>query len=209
MKKALALSLVCIIAVGILGCSETDTPTVPENDVTVVGGDKTPPANSGPYVMRLEDYVYFYYYSVDDDVTMIAGQDPREFPCGGIDPELIPILEIQNPQEQYVVNQIIHSNDIPVYIWTGELTWCYELFDADPIYTGTVNFTATDNDLYAYVEGNDSPRVNAYGWALQGTLDAAGGGNVHVNGVWRAVWPGWPADPLEYSFTVDQFNLVD
>jgi len=212
MKRFIALTFIAALVLGLTSCSDEVSTAPDSQDVVITGVDKDPPANSGPNVVRYEDswgnyWVFVWDYLDNLEATVMVGFDPQAI-CNGEPWPSIPIMEVNHPQDQFIVNQLIHAQDVAIYVYDG--IWpggCDFFLENDPLFWGTGNFNSTDNDLYAYIEGNDSPRVNSYGIVCNGQLEDADGNGANVHLVYRAVWPGWPADPALFEFKVDRARI--
>lgn len=203
MKRTTLVVVLAALLLGICGCGDQDQPLAPAPGPDG-SADKTPPAVSGPRVVRSEVGYWTYLYDAPRDLFFIVGIDPiyaLESDDWTID--VVEVQEVTNPQEQDIVNWHIHGDDLLVSVWRGNVVYWEDFFDRELIASGTCDMTATDNDYYAWL--NDSARVNSFGWEAHGVLTTPDGEAVHMNVVSRTVWPG--GDSTESRWVVGDIHL--
>ena len=207
--KVLFTTIVCMFLLVFVGCSTEQAPTevtqIPTNQF-----DKDQPMNpgGGAFVIRSEGTFAFGILDIDENLLGLVGVDLAEW-CGvGFNPDAVDIMEVTNPNDQLLVNELIHGNDLhcAVYPFDPDFSWCDYLTIA-PLVTGFVDMNSTDNDLYAWEEENNhNQRVNSYKISAHGALYDQDGQRVQVNMLDKIVWTGWPDE--EYLNALTIINLA-
>jgi len=187
--KSLAFVFVAIVGVLFLAsCSEEGTPANPSQNIALdqIVGD-TPPATSGPFVIRFEGN---YWLSVADEkngTMAIIGLNVWNYCTGQPGLDVVDIMEVWEPNDQDAVNQIIHGENLHISVWPLLPLSCSVLLNAEPIATGVVDMTGTDNDYFAWLH-EDPKRVNSYGMSAHGFVEASNNQSGVVSVVSRTVW---------------------
>lgn len=192
--KVLFASIVCMFLLVFVGCSTEQAPT----EVTQIPTDhfdKDQPVNpgGGAYVVQYDGGFWWYIVDLDKNWIALFGLDLAEACEFGII-DVVDFLDVTNPNDQNLVNQLIHGNDMhcAVYSFEPDFGLC-DYLTIDPLVTGFVDMNSTDNDLYAWVEEQgQNQRVNSYKIFAHGALYDQDGQKVQASMLEKIVWTGWP-----------------
>ena len=191
MRTIIAIIGIATLCLGLIGCSEEPTPTAVQEDPGNVAV-KAPGNGQGAVVIRYEGGLALTYVDVNRGLRVVFGLDMNEYCVGIYDFDLVNIMEITNPADQYVVNQLINGDGVRASVYPLFPFDCEIFLATEPLATGYVKLVSTDNDLYAYFEENLHPRVNSYKTTATGELYTPDGDKVMLAYVNKIVWPGYP-----------------
>ena len=150
-----------------------------------------PPAESGTYVVRFEDWTIFLIEDRTRDLTAIIGIDVDEFCNQYFNPDLFSFKEVLVPNEMISHTQMIKGDNVRASVWTG-----VDLANCDPnsilIAKGTIDMVFHDNDS----DGHTGNRTNANVWGLSGhgVMETPMGESKITNLQWLCNWRD-PAAP--------------
>lgn len=181
---ALSLALVAFLAVG---CSEhTAAPTGPAD------GARTPaysiddaPPESG-IVIRTERGVFPGWTDWDEGFFVFIGIDPRDFCNGVYDYDIIPMQEVNLPDDRGTL-VLLQGEDLRTTVWPFPgFTGCQLLDIYDPLATGVSDLVYTENRGYGAGRSN----ANAFGYRAHGTLTLANGEDAAFSAHWNRTYNG-------------------
>ncbi len=202
--KVLFTTIVCMFLLAFVGCSTEQAPT----EVTQIPTDqfdKDQPVDPGGGASVVHYDGGFWWYTVDLETNWIAmfGLDVAEACEFGII-DVVDFMEVTNPNDQNIVNQMIHGNDMhcAVYPFDPDFDIPCDYLTIDPLATGFVDMNTTDNDLYAWAEeSSHNQRVNSYKISANGALYDQDDQRVQANILEKFVWTGWPDGEIINSVT--------
>jgi hypothetical protein len=164
-----------------------------------------PPDASGPYVVRFEDYGWWYYYA--DGLLMIHGADwqavcNNEFPFT----DLFQIQDVNCPADTDLIVTLTKGDDVDSWVYpdwflvfdeNGNFdipATCYNVATVEPFASGEMDFVYTDNDLLGYLPHN---RYNTWHLSAHGKLYTPDGDRMICNSGFHCVWNGDLLDPWQ------------
>lgn len=154
------------------------------------------PANAGAEIFRYSAENVFTFFDWEAGLRLRVGANSDQWCADGypildeFDFKDI-ILPNSDPEVFDRVIQKIKGNDVyaEVRAWPHEYPDNCSYYAAVPaIATGTVKLIATDNDVYAYLQGGNN--TNAFGYKANGKLTGPEGQTYNLNFVFRAHWDG-------------------
>ena len=164
------------------------------------------PGDQGAMVVRFDGYIALTWVDWESGYRLVVGLEFAEY-CNDIyDFDIVPVMQVYNPVDQDIVNELINARDVYVEVYPAYVWDCERFVNEGPLATGLVKFMSTDNDLYAYLDTNLNPRVNSFGSSANGKIFTPEGDIVLLNFTTRYVWPGYPD---EYSMNeIYKINLA-
>ena len=162
-------TIVCTLLFVLIGCSSEQAPTevaqIPAENIV-----KDRPVGAGATIIRYEGGLALNFWDVRRQLQVIIGVDMPVFCGGDFVPDIVDVMEITNPVDQNIVNQLIHGSDM--YCWVYPL---YE-FDCERY------LTEADNALERSWGGtcwcNPPYGRTMMAWVRKCALEAAGGATV-------------------------------
>ena len=160
-----------------------------------------PPDNSGPYVVRLDDF-RTWNLIIDNGLAVAVGADFDQFclnwpPAPGEQPlsdDSWDALAIFNPSVDNLVMGFTKGDDVEATIYPANYFHplkCDLILNEGPIATGTVDATVTVNSFPFNVTVNPSKRANTLHWSFHGVLESTATGDpVMVTGGLNCVVQG-------------------
>lgn len=178
MRYVSITSVVLLVAVLVAGCSEEAVLTAasegPELSISSPSNVGSPPASSGPYVVRSERGYAIFYVDPRTGVSAIHGVDIVEFCTSGATFDVVEFQRITLPSEVGRFIDVLRGDDLTTSVWPFPTFSCALYTTTDPLATGTVDLVLTDNDILPNGGGGN---WNAFGWQTHGRLstDSEGG----------------------------------
>jgi len=191
--KAILSAFVLLTFIGLfyIGCSDKSTTSVESNDVTL----QKESSGSGAGILRYEAENAYGFIDTEAQLMLVLGIN--DFPAfcsdgGGMDwfkfKELL--LPNADPELRRLIMQIT-AKDVTAIIWQTD-TWpedfCDFVLNNQPLAMGTANFKYTDNDFYAWWQGNHNS--NPFGYKANGSLESLNGQEYNLNFFDRVNWDG-------------------
>ena len=186
-----SLAFLCVAVLGVLclvSCNNEGTPVNPSQDIeleqVVIA---SPPVQSGPYVIRYEEGTWVWIWDVENSMYAIIGFDVWDYCSGELEFDIVSIQDVMERPIQNAINEILHGDHMTVSVWPVGSVDCDVLMNIEPIATGYVDITSTDNDYFAYLQA-DPKRMNAFGTMGHGVVETYGGGTAQLSFHWRQCW---------------------
>jgi hypothetical protein len=149
-----------------------------------------PPAQSGMIVARGQDNFIAHYSDPSRGLLVTLGGDVIEFCAHGLLTfDLIEVQNIDVPEDANRLIQIFSADEMVIDVWPFTGFDCRAILSTDPLASGTVAITGTDNDLEVY-NNPDNVNWNAFGFTARGEVTTADGDSARLNTVHRCVWDG-------------------
>jgi hypothetical protein len=185
-----SLAFICVALLGVLclvSCSNEGTPANPSQDIELEqAASESPPASSGPYVIRYDYQTWFLVYDERQGTMAIIGLDVWDV-CSGVgDVEVISIMDITERNEQEAINSIFSGDNLSVSVWPILPVNCGLALE-EPLAVGHVDMRGTDNDVFAWLH-EDPKRMNSFGLTAHGRVETPGGDSGLVSIISRIVW---------------------
>ncbi|HSM17679.1 MAG TPA: hypothetical protein VK845_11890 [Gemmatimonadales bacterium] len=179
---ALSLALVAFLAVG---CGEpTAAPTGPADGAPAYSIDDAPPGSG--IVIRTERGVFPGWTDWDEGIFVFIGIDPRDFCNGVYDYDIIPMQEVNLPDDRGTL-VLLQGEDLRTTVWPFPgFTGCQLLDIYDPLATGVSDLVYTENRGYGAGRSN----ANAFGYRAHGTLRLANGADAAFSAHWNRTYNG-------------------
>jgi hypothetical protein len=198
--------LLLLAAILVVGCSEQVAPTaaVEDHDAPALSAGKIgdAPAESGPYVVRVEANVALFYADANAGLSAVLGLDPVDVCNGSFDPDVNHVIIIDVPNDVDRINVLIEAEDVTTSVWPFTTFDCGLFTTTDPLAAGTADLISTDNDFF----GSDNANANAFGFQVHGQLSTdANREAVSFSGHSRCVWDG--NDPVTFFQCNDKITL--
>lgn len=155
-----------------------------------------PPSTSG-IVFREEVPLGGWYCDLELDRCIVYGGDWNQYcsdPNYQLDPSYMHL--VSTPPLTF---HLLTQGDLGASLWPAVAMWdCEYTLAHEPLATGTVKVTSTDNDLAVLGQ------TNTWATMLRGTLHDTNGDPVHVNAQSRVVFK---IDPPTFLNVTSHFNL--
>ncbi|NIR45726.1 MAG: hypothetical protein GWN99_15100 [Gemmatimonadetes bacterium] len=196
----------------VAGCTERPAPTAVPDGIAPSFDFMNGPATPGPYLVRYEGptvFSFLVYVDFQRRLGALHGITLAQLVelCSGnpFSVETLHLQEIDSPEDANRIIQLAQGDDIATIVWNLADFGCGALLGgAEPVATGTVDLTNTDNDLRSDLNP-ESVNFNAWGFSARGELDDANGSTVKFHGHSRCVWDGVEAEKF---FCSDKIVLV-
>lgn len=188
-------SLLLLIAFGCgdEGITATSTSTADLPLLSPANG----PSSPGPFIIRSESGFGCFYTDPQAGMTAVIGFDLVDL-CTNGPPPIHDIVEFQSinvPADEDRFIYIAGGTDVTASVWPSSIgpyllnQDCGFLGTIDPLATGTVEFTWTDNDNNP--AASDGRNANSYGLSIKHSeMNRADGSIVKFQGHFRLVWDG-------------------
>lgn len=196
--KTTKILFALIVLTGLLfiGCSDRSISPVQsnisaDNSVSLQKGS----SESGAWIVRYEASEWYYaFFDQDAGLFLTLGINDISKFCnyeGGFDVDNVKEIYLPNTDPD-LRRMIDHEKaDYTAMIWqTESLPADYRDFicNHEPMATGIVNFSARDNDYYAWLQ--DNKNSDSYGFKANGTLKGQDGMIYKLNLVYQFMWHG-------------------
>lgn len=146
-----------------------------------------PPPASGPNVVRFHDTVAWQVPDFEDNKQVILGADISEFCNGVVNLDVIPFMEVTNPQDEDRIKQLAKGM-VFASVWDFADFDCGRFLAEMPLASGEAKFHLNDNDLTVFLRDNQN--ANSFGVKAHGDLFSPGGDPLKFHLVWHVVWDG-------------------
>jgi hypothetical protein len=146
-----------------------------------------PPPASGPNVVRFDDTFALQVPDFEDNKQVILGADITEFCNGVVNFDVIPFMEVTNPQDEDRIKQLA-KGIVVASVWDFADFDCDRFLTEMPLASGMASFHLNDNDLNVFLRDNQN--ANSFGVKAHGDLFSPDGEPLKFQFVWHVVWDG-------------------
>jgi hypothetical protein len=176
----------------IAGCSgEEQALTAPTMEAQVqntsASSFNNAPAESG-VVVRGGRIDGVYFIDAKRGLTAFLGFDPVELCDGTATGEFIAWQDINLPQHEGRIVEILQGRDMQMSVWPFASEDCADYYTGEAIGYGRGDVVSTDNDLLAWFF--DRPSSNAANLVFHGSITTDRGESLPVNVVFHVTWDG-------------------